>query len=357
MTDDDGHTDRRTVIIRVSPDAPVTDLAADAVTRRARASWTAAPASAPTGSACTATARRSRRRSTRTTSTPPTSPTATISTRSRRCSHRATRGRRPTPSPCGSTARRRRRPPTSSADSPTSTAPDLTWSPADDPGSGVATYVVLRDGVEIGRTQHAGVRRRRRHRGRRLRVHGARCRRGRNIGASTPALAVEIDTHPPGAPGGIAGPTPTATVPALTWSPVAGTTEYRVYRGATMVAATGDAAYVDTGVAEGRYTYYVSAVDAIGNESALSSPHTVVYDATPPSTPQAPTATESDRLADRADVAGGGRRQRGRRLRRAPRRRARGQRSQHRRGSTRRRPRGRIPTPSAPSTAPGTGAG
>src|SRR6185503_17397156 len=43
VTDDDGHTDRRTAVIRISPDLAVTGLDADPVTRVAPAlSWTVA---------------------------------------------------------------------------------------------------------------------------------------------------------------------------------------------------------------------------------------------------------------------------------------------------------------------------
>ena len=153
VTDDDGHTDRRTTIIRVSPDTPVTDLAADAVTRVAPAlSWTAAPGVSADrfrvyrdGAAIV------------TTLDPDYVDTAALADGDHQYAVTTllASGDEGTPSG-GITVRVDRTPPPPpadlAADTPTAASPDLSWSPADDPGSGVATYVVFRDGIEIGRT-------------------------------------------------------------------------------------------------------------------------------------------------------------------------------------------------------------
>jgi PKD repeat protein len=292
VVDDDGHTDRRNVTIRISPDNPVSDLvAAAAVSRLAPAlSWTApagvsvdqfrvyrdgiAVATTPSGAyvdhAAVADGDYQFTVTALLASGDEGTPSAALTVRVDRTAPEA-------PTDLGAT-------------SPTATSPDLTWSPVVDSGSGIATYVVFRDDIEIGRTGTAD------YTDSDVNEDGTYTYTVRaidgagNVGADATPLVVHVDTTPPGAPSGVAGPTPTAAAPELTWTPVASTTAYRVYRDAALVATTADPSYSDSGLAEGRYSYTVSAIDASGNESALSPAHTIIYDTTPPDTPHAPTA-------------------------------------------------------------------
>jgi chitodextrinase len=82
---------------------------------------------------------------------------------------------------------------------------------------------------------------------------------------------------------------------SLSWSAStdvgsAGMSGYRVYRGNTLIASPTTTSYVDQGLSGSTsYTYYVSAVDKAGNESAVSAPAPTttlqVPDTTPPSVP------------------------------------------------------------------------
>ncbi len=291
VTDIDGHTDRRSVTIRISPDVPVSDLSAAAVTRLAPAlSWTV-----PAG---VSVDRFRLYRDGIAIATMPSGPyvdDAVLADGDHLYTVTAllASGDEGTPS-APFTVRVDRTPPAAptglGATSPTPAAPDLTWSPVVDATSGVATYVVFRGGIEIAQTTtpdyldadvdedgtytytvHA--------------IDGAG-----NVGPNAGSLAVQVDTTPPGAPSAVVGTTPTAVTPTLAWTPVGSATAYHVFRGSVLLATTSDPSYTDSGVAEGRHTYTVSATDATGNESALSSPRTIVYDTTPPDTPQAPTA-------------------------------------------------------------------
>ncbi len=292
VRDDDAHTDRRSVTIRISPDLPVGDLAAaDDVTRIAPTlTWTApvgvsvdrfrvyrdgiAIATTPTGNYVDNAALPDGDHLYSVTTLLASGDEGTAST-----AQTVRVDRTPPAAPTGL-----------GATSPTSTAPDLAWSPVVDAGSDVATYVVFRNGIEIGRTSTTGysdadVSEDGTYTYTVHAIDGAG-----NVGADATPFAVQVDTTPPGAPTGVVGQTPTALAPALSWTPVPATAAYRVYRAAALVATTANPAYSDTGVAEGRYTYTVSAVDASGNESALSPPRTIIYDTTPPGTPLAPTA-------------------------------------------------------------------
>ncbi|HSX33757.1 MAG TPA: hypothetical protein VLF91_05480 [Candidatus Saccharimonadales bacterium] len=106
-----------------------------------------------------------------------------------------------------------------------------------------------------------------------------------------------LDTQPPSTPTGLAANATYTDTISLSWQSAAdygGVTAYNVYRGGVNVATvTSGTSYNDTGLTEGAtYTYSVSAVDASGNESALStSTSIVVPDSTPPSAPADLSAT------------------------------------------------------------------
>jgi len=85
------------------------------------------------------------------------------------------------------------------------------------------------------------------------------------------------DLTPPGAPTGIAAAEGSGHV-ALSWNAVAGAAGYRVYRsplsggGYVLVGETAGTSFDDTGLENGRTSYYVvRALDAAGNESADSN--------------------------------------------------------------------------------------
>jgi chitodextrinase len=122
-----------------------------------------------------------------------------------------------------------------------------------------------------------------------------------NASAPSPPEVVVYDTLAPPTPGDLAIPTPTS-LPSLSWTAVSddgtggsGVVGYRIYRDGALLATTASPRYGDAGLgASGSHAYWVTAVDAVGNES-LASPTRVVFadlDAPPaPSDLGAPTPT------------------------------------------------------------------
>jgi chitodextrinase len=99
--------------------------------------------------------------------------------------------------------------------------------------------------------------------------------------SSPPAVATTPpDVEPPSVPANVKGTAQSITSILLTWDAstdnvaVAG---YRVYRHGVLLGTNTWPNYADTGLTPGTsYTYTVTAYDAVGNESAHSSPPTVV---------------------------------------------------------------------------------
>ena len=83
------------------------------------------------------------------------------------------------------------------------------------------------------------------------------------------------DTTPPSAPTGLQAGGATTTSVQLTWNPATddrGVTGYRIYRNGAEVGTSASTSYTDSGLTGNTsYTYRVSAYDAAGNESDLSS--------------------------------------------------------------------------------------
>lgn len=105
--------------------------------------------------------------------------------------------------------------------------------------------------------------------------------------SSPPAVvATPPDTDPPSVPTNVQGSALSMTTIQLTWTVSTdnvGVTGYRVYRDGSPIGTNTWPNYTDTGLQSGTtYTYTVTAYDAVGNESAHSSPPTVV---TTPSIP------------------------------------------------------------------------
>ena len=110
---------------------------------------------------------------------------------------------------------------------------------------------------------------------------------------ATPASRTwTVDSTAPSAPTGVQTQAVSPTEVDLSWTAAGdnvGVTGYRIYRDGNLVDTTGAAtSYADTRVGPGTtYDYTVSAVDAVGNESAPSDPATVT-------TPQAEAPVFTD---------------------------------------------------------------
>jgi fibronectin type 3 domain-containing protein len=129
-----------------------------------------------------------------------------------------------------------------------------------------------------------------------------------NVGNSSlpsPAGVITLDADAPVTPVAPTGATPVASAPSITIIPTSdpsvggvstGIDHYDVYRNGSLtptgpqVPSGGPYSWTDTGaVASGTYSYTVVAVDNVGNASAHSPAHAIVYDVTPPSTPGTPS--------------------------------------------------------------------
>lgn len=175
---------------------------------------------------------------------------------------------------------------------PTKAKPVLSWSAGTDGGSGVATYVILANGVQAGTSTtptftHTS-----------LSTNGTYTYevqvvdRAGNTSALSSPFVLAYDSTAPSQPGSLTGTTPTATAPALTWSAssdaLSGLARYEVYRGQTLAGAVTPPATSFTDVAlaaAGTYAYTVKAVDVAGNVSAASLAKSIVYDPVAPAAP------------------------------------------------------------------------
>jgi fibronectin type 3 domain-containing protein len=98
------------------------------------------------------------------------------------------------------------------------------------------------------------------------------------------ALSLAVETTyqvAPDAPTNLATVSP-AQVPNLSWVPVAGVTQYNIYRDGEIVGSSTTANYVDTSAPEGSHEYSVTAVGENGTESLHSNTVTVSVDKTAP---------------------------------------------------------------------------
>ena len=84
------------------------------------------------------------------------------------------------------------------------------------------------------------------------------------------------DTEAPSVPSGLTSGSVTSTSVSISWNASTdntGVTEYRVYRGGSILGTTTQTNYTDNSVSPcGDYSYSISAMDAAGNESAQSTP-------------------------------------------------------------------------------------
>ena len=156
-----------------------------------------------------------------------------------------------------------------------------------------------------------------------------------NAGPPTAVKGITYDITAPTVPTGlVASASPTNAKPALAFTAATdtggtGVVSYRLYRNGTSVATAAGTTVTDSALAtDGTYTYTVTALDAAGNESAVSAAVTVVYDKTEPPTPRgARRGRDADEREAGADLDVRRRRRAVglRALRRVPRHDARGQ--------------------------------
>jgi fibronectin type 3 domain-containing protein len=207
---------------------------------------------------------------------------------------------------------------TLSGTSPTNGSPTLTWAATGDSGgSGVKRYEVSRNGTLVGTPASpsftdTGATAEGSYGYTVVAVDGA----GNRSQTASPVKTIVVDRTPPTTPGPpVAAQSETASAPSLTWSAssdASGVAAYRIYRDTTLAGTSADTAFTDGGLsASGTYQYTIVAVDSAGNSSAASSPVTVIFDRTPPATPNGLTGTLSasgtpvltwDAVADRGPI-------------------------------------------------------
>ncbi len=201
------------------------------------------------------------------------------------------------------------------APTPTNAKPTLLWTTTTDTGgSGIARYEVYRTPpggsatlagtTSVGSFTDASVT-----------VSGVYAYTVRavdgagNAGASSSSINVMYDNAAPSAPTALAGTSPTASPPVLTWAAstdtLSGVDHYDVLRGGTKINSSPITAltYTDSSPIASSQTYTVRAVDAAGNVGVASSAKVVVYDPNPPSAPVA-LGSRRDRRRSRAQLDG-----------------------------------------------------
>ena len=176
---------------------------------------------------------------------------------------------------------------------PTASKPALSWNPATDTLSGVASYELYRGTTLVGTTATLALS------DLALSSTGSQSYTVKavdaagNVSAASAARAIVYDNLAPGAPV-VSAPAATNVAPVLTWpAPTdaggSGIARYDVYRGPALVTSVTTLTFTDTGVpGQGSYTYTVRTVDNAGNVSLASAPKTVLYDSTPPGAAGAP---------------------------------------------------------------------
>ncbi len=107
-----------------------------------------------------------------------------------------------------------------------------------------------------------------------------------NVGAEVAFMAVVIDTTPPAVPGMPQTTSPTKNPsPVWTWGAVADAVKYRVFEDEVDKGFVTEPTYPSDSLGEGTHYLQVTALDALGNESAKSEAGYVVIDLTPPGAP------------------------------------------------------------------------
>jgi cellulose 1,4-beta-cellobiosidase len=133
---------------------------------------------------------------------------------------------------------------------------------------------------------------------------------------SAPSVALPVitsapaDTTPPTVPTGLSASGITATGATISWTASTdnvGVTGYKVFRNGTQVGTPASTSFTDSGLtAATTYSYTVSAFDAAGNNSALSSALPVTTSAASASGPVAKWSFEEGTGTVAADSSGNG---------------------------------------------------
>ena len=153
---------------------------------------------------------------------------------------------------------------------------DLTWSPSEDPESGIDSYTVFRDGAEVGTTtetffQDTGLDPATTYEYTVSAVNGD----GLQSGLSEPASATTQDGSGPTAPTDLAAEPVSQTQIDLTWTasqdPESGVDRYNVYRDSAPIGSVVGTSFADSGLERNTtYVYSVSAVNGEGIEGERS---------------------------------------------------------------------------------------
>ncbi len=191
--------------------------------------------------------------------------------------------------------------PTLTATSPTASAPALTWTQIGD----ATEYRVFRGGSQIA-TVAGGATTTYTDSGRSDGSYSYTVKAvdaAGNASAASAAVSVVVDATAPSKPTGVAGTSPTASAPAITWTAssdaasdpnaaTAGVASYRILRDGALVGTSTTTSYTDSTAGNGTYVYTVQAVDGAGNASAAStSSATILHDTVAPTVPSGVAAS------------------------------------------------------------------
>jgi len=204
--------------------------------------------------------------------------------------------------------------------------PEWTWDAADNPDGDLTGYELLLDGavvIDVGNVlsyTHSEML------GDGIHTMEARSydRLGNSSAWTDPATSVLVDATPPEAPGMPRTQSPTANRrPTWTWNATSGAVTYRVFLDGVAqqpvdtesnpngIPQPGTTFTPAADLADGRHDLQVTAIDALGNESAKSAAGSVLVDGTAPAVPDIahlPTYTKATQVVFRwssiGDVAG-----------------------------------------------------
>jgi chitodextrinase len=152
--------------------------------------------------------------------------------------------------------------------------------------AGAASYVVLRNGTQVGTAATPGFTDDSPPSGTTL---SYTVRTVDDLGrTSSDSTAATVSITPPAAPANLTATLLGGPSVQLAWDAVGGASSYVVLRGGSLLATVPSPGYTDPSPGTGTITYTVRAVDAIGQQSADSAPASVTI-STPPADTTAPT--------------------------------------------------------------------
>ena len=155
-----------------------------------------------------------------------------------------------------------------------------------DPVAGAASYVVLRDGTQVGTATSPGFTDNSPPSGTTL---SYTVRTVDDLGrTSSDSTAATVSITPPAPPANLTATLLGGPSVQLAWDAVGGASSYVVLRGGNLLTTVATPGYTDPSPGTGTVTYTVRAVDAIGQQSADSTPASVTI-TTPPTDTAKPT--------------------------------------------------------------------